>query len=231
MTTRPVFLPSLQNGPVVRTVPVSFKWHPGFALSQKQKNVQALHAAAANLGLRPLLEISTKSDEPLGRSLSAFNLRVGVAPDRAVPIEIAYQASKMFEHGGPFSDIYAATPRDAKRDQRLRSSGRLVAFCFGGLRFPVNPPTAFYDWLFLRALVRAPELLTGLIGYAGFTDIEFNPERSLNCQARACATAVSLYERGLLIRCAKSFARFLEIERETISTHQDLRPVQMRFDS
>ena len=29
-------------------------------------------------------------------------------------------------------------------------------------------------------------------GDAGFTDIEFNPERSINCQARSCALLVTL---------------------------------------
>jgi hypothetical protein len=32
--------------------------------------------------------------------------------------------------------------------------------------------------------------------YAGFTDIEFNPQRSINCQARSAALFLSLMKRG-----------------------------------
>ncbi|MDW9231752.1 hypothetical protein C7S15_5898 [Burkholderia cepacia] len=34
--------------------------------------------------------------------------------------------------------------------------------------------------------------------YRAFSDIAFNPERSINCQAYAAALYVSLHERGLL---------------------------------
>ena len=37
-----------------------------------------------------------------------------------------------------------------------------------------------------------------LIKYNAFTDIEFNDEKSKNCQARSVAIAVSLYKKGLL---------------------------------
>jgi len=37
-----------------------------------------------------------------------------------------------------------------------------------------------------------------VLTYRAFSDIAFNPERSINCQAYAAALYVSLYERGLL---------------------------------
>lgn len=190
---------------------MAFRWNPGFAAAQKKKNVLALHTAASSMGLAPLLEVSTKSEEALGRSLSAFNLEVGVAVGRKAPIEVAYQGSKVFQFGGPFTDLFSVEPREAKRDSRLRESGTLVAFEFGGLRFPLNPPTAFYDWLFLRALARNPALVESMSPYRGFTDIEFNPQRSINCQARSCATAVSLAALGELMASAKSFAHFVQL--------------------
>lgn len=116
--------------------------------------------------------------------------------------------AKVFQNGGPYADLFSASARDAKLDPRLKNSGELVCFVFGGLQFPLTPPTAFYDWLFLRAFVRNADLLERIVGYAGFTDIEFNPSKSLNCQARACATAVTLSVAGELVACAKSFSRF-----------------------
>ena len=35
-----------------------------------------------------------------------------------------------------------------------------------------------------------------VLEYAGFTDIEFNPKKSLNCQARSCALYVALTQSG-----------------------------------
>lgn len=46
--------------------------------------------------------------------------------------------------------------------------------------------------------------------YEAFTDIEFNPEKSINCQAHAIAMFMSLKSRGLL-REIKNQERFLEI--------------------
>jgi hypothetical protein len=105
-------------------------------------------------------------------------------------------------------DLFSVSPREAKMDLRLKQSGALIGFEFGGLHFPLSPPTAFYDWLFLRAFVRKKDLLSRIMEYDGFTDIEFNPAKSLNCQARACAAAVSLTTTGELNVFAKSFARF-----------------------
>jgi hypothetical protein len=203
---------------VVDEVFVSFKWNPGFSATQKRKNVVALHEAASVMGLFPLLEISTKSEHPLGRTLSAFNFEVGISPGRKAPIEVAYQGSKVFEKAGPFTDLFEVSPREAKKDSRLRQSGRLVAFSFGGMMFPLDPPTAFYDWLFLRSLNRNPDLLEELRGFSGFTDIEFNPEKSINCQARSCATAVALTARGELVSCAKSFSYFAAVLRNRGAT-------------
>jgi hypothetical protein len=57
-----------------------FEWHPGFSKSQAQKSIASLHCAAAEAGIAPVLEISSKSPDPLGVSLSAFNLLL-VAPE------------------------------------------------------------------------------------------------------------------------------------------------------
>jgi hypothetical protein len=54
----------------------------------------------------------------------------------------------------------------------------------------------FYDWLYLSALYEHREgLRNHIFHYAGFTDIEFNPERSINCQARSCVLLVSLMKK------------------------------------
>jgi len=93
----------------------------------------------------------------------------------------------------------------------LRDSGRIVAFQFDGTRFPTEPRTAFYDWLYINSIYPHREWLTRLNRYAGFTDIEFNPERSVNCQARSCALFVSMMAKGLLDDAVQSPEAFMGI--------------------
>ncbi len=208
MAERPIFLPSPNEPELVKEIYLRMKWHPGFAPVQKEKNVAALHASAAVAGYSPLLEVSSKSMEKPGRHLSAFHLNVR-SNGGEIPLESAFQGSKIFERGGPFTELYRVDARTAKRDPRLRDSGHIVSFEFDGVRFPTEPKTAFYDWLYINAIYPHREWLTRLERYAGFTDIEFNPERSVNCQARSCALFVSLMSRGLLDRAVESPQAFI----------------------
>lgn len=209
MATRPVFLADDRGPPWVAVRPFEFPWHGGFARSQSLRNIDALHAAAAAAGLSPLLEISTRSRDPLGQQLSAFVLQVPLADGRLVALECVFQASKRFASGGPFLDLLELEPGRCRREPRLRQSGALLGFEFEAESWPLQPPTAFYDWLYLRALARAPQLAAQLDRFAGFTDIAFNPARSINCQARAAALHVALAGAGCLAGCMRSQAAFL----------------------
>lgn len=211
MAERPIFLPSQKLGRLVEETSVSFLWHKGMASSQKKKNVSELHGAASKRGYEPLLEVSTKSDEKLGQRLSAFNLMVELDDGGKISLECAFQGSKVFEGGGPYRDIFEVDSRDAKRDERLTNSGKLTGFRFEGQDFPLIPKTAFYDWLYIRALYPHREFLKRLHRYAGFTDIEFNPGKSINCQARSCATYVALDRLDLLTECVRSSKRFMQV--------------------
>ena len=213
MAKRPIFIPRLDGTRLVEELSVEFQWHSGFAPVQKKKNIHALHRAARQRGLSHILEISTKSDEKLGVHLSAFNLRVELQNGDIAPLESAYQGSKIFEKGGPYTDLYSASPRDAKRDERLKTSGVLVGFQFGNSQWGLEPKTAFYDWLYIYSLKDHAEFLKHLCAYDGFTDIEFNPEKSLNCQARSCAMLVSLLKKKLYPKAALDKDLFISILR------------------
>lgn len=204
-------MPSQKAGRLVDEISVSFLWHKGMAPSQKKKNVLELHTAAAKRGIEPLLEVSSKSEEKLGQRLSAFNLKLELEEGGVISLECAFQGSKVFERAGPFTDLFVVESRDAKRDERLTSSGKLTGFRFEGQSFPLIPKTAFYDWLYIRALYPHREFLQRLHHYAGFTDIEFNPAKSINCQARSCATYVALEKLELLDGCVRSSERFMQI--------------------
>jgi hypothetical protein len=212
MAERPVFIPAKDAPGFVREVSLTIPWASGFAPAQKKKNIKALHEAAAKKGLAPVLEISTKSDVLAGQRLSAFYLKVQSVIGE-IPLECAYQGSKVFERGGPYTDLYEVDARTAKRDPRLQDSGRLVRFEFDGHTFQLQPMTAFYDWLYLTAVYEhrdwLKDRLTGRVNYAGFTDIEFNPSRSVNCQARSCALFVALMQKDLLDSAVKSPEAFI----------------------
>lgn len=212
MALRPVFIP-VADGPVfVRTEMVPFIWHPGLSASQKQKSLASLHEAASEtLGLSAILEVSSKSTERLGVALSAFNLPIyHPVVSRQVSVECAFQAGKVFQRGGPFLDLLHVTSRDAKRDPRLRESGQLTEFRFDGQQWPIEPQTAFYDWLYITALLGKPELAQPVLAHDAFTDIEFNPQQSINCQAYAVALCVSLARRGIVKEVASTRETFLD---------------------
>lgn len=183
--------------------------------SQKKKNVHELHDAAHARGLTHLLEISSKSDREIGRRLSAFHQKVDLN-GRSIVLECAFQGSKVFKSGGPYTDLYDADPRDAKRDPRLKESGAVESFRFDGTEFPINPPTVFYDWLYINAILPARSWLLRLGKMDGFTDIEFNPDRSINCQAYSCALFVSLEKRGILDDALSSFPSFLQASQGSV---------------
>ena len=213
MATRPVFKP-LSAFPFVEEIPVEFKWYPGFAKSQAQKSLHALHSAAKQLGISSILEISSRSMDPLGISLSAFNLQIN--PENAnapgMSVECAFQGSKVFQYGGPYHDLYKVPSIEAKKDPRIRNSGDLVAFNFLGESFPITPVTAFYDWIYMTALSQNPKLSKELLNFEAFSDIAFNPQKSLNCQSRAAALFVSLNMCGeieMALRDRKHFFSLL----------------------
>jgi len=200
----------VKGNALVIPIDVEFKWVAGMAASQKQKSIRLLHEAAAKRNVSKVLEISSKSESLLGVKLSAFNLHVVTPCGLKITVENAFQAGKIFQHGGPYLDLLEKTPREAKKDSRLNTSGDLVGFCLEGQDWPTRPLTVFYDWLYLSALRQSPTLAEHLLAFDGFTDIEFNPERSLNCQAASAALFVALSRRGEFETATSSREAFLD---------------------
>jgi hypothetical protein len=215
MAERPIFVSRPASEQLVEEIFLQLKWHPGFAPVQKERNIRALHDAAARAGHQNVLEVSTKSDNPRGQELSAFNLRVRNERLGEIPLECAFQGSKVFECGGPFIDLYSMDVRSARKDPRLRESGKLVAFEFDGTRWPLEPKTVFYDWLYVGCVHPSRDRAQELLQYGGFSDIEFNPARSINCQARSVALFLSLMQRGDLGEAVKSPSGFLRVIRNS----------------
>ncbi|MBD5416292.1 MAG: hypothetical protein HDR50_01120 [Desulfovibrio sp.] len=207
MATRPVFFVTTPAESWVRVEEVSFQWFPGMSLAQKRRSIDAMQAAAHALAPKAsLLEISTKSAEADGRALSGFELCLE-AHGRRMPVESLFQGSKLCRAGngvaGPYQELYAEDAVAAKRDSRLAKC-HLAGFRFFDEDWPLDawpprdgqkdalPPSAFYDYLYFRALGQQPELASKACGYAGFTDLEFTPGKSDNCQAFSAALFTAL---------------------------------------
>jgi hypothetical protein len=228
MAKRPIFVPLVDGKRFVLEHFVEFEWHPGFAKSQKQKSIRELHQMAlATYHVKNALEVSSKSENPLGVALSSFNLKFQTSKGRTLTVESAFQGSKVFERGGPFTDIFEKYPSEAKRDIRLKESGHLTKFSFFGQDWPLQPLTSFYDWLYIKALMKNPDLAKSVTDFDGFTDIEFNPEKSINCQARSVALYCALYHSDKLEGALESQMSFTKLYSGRVADPH--RPEEIRF--
>lgn len=183
MAKRPIFISNKNNF----EVNIEFDWYPGFSISQKQKSIKSLHDNfLEKYPNHKVLEVSTKSEIELGRKLSAFNLK----NKDGKTVEELYQIGKVFANNkriksGDYNDIREL------RHKIKEIKDPIIYFEYKNEKVNINPPTLFYDWLYIKVLLDNENLKNQLIlsGYDSFTDIEFNPLRQINCQARA----VSIY--------------------------------------
>jgi hypothetical protein len=195
MANRPFFIPSQDKEVLVTTNSVEFTWFSGFAKSQKQKSISSFHEnISKEFKLNKILEISTKSENKLGIQLSAFNLRINYK-NKEYFLESLFQGSKIFTDQGPNEDIYEKSSIDAKKDERIKRSD-LKEFSFFGETFSLD--FDFYSWLYFIALNQNKNLKAEILNYEAFTDIEFNPEKSLNCQAYSAALYSSMVQNKIL---------------------------------
>lgn len=212
MAIRPIFISDHIKPNYVETDEIEFDWFPGFSIKQKQRSIASLHENfKKKYPTLKILEVSSKSENNLGVALSAFNLTIKTKNNKSFSVETAFQSSKVFEQGGPYIDLYDKNSREAKKDPRLKTSGKLVRFQYFNRTWPLEPKTLFYDWLYINALSLNEELSNSILKYDAFSDIEFNPDKSINCQARSAALYISLYHKKLLDYVLESTDNYLKI--------------------
>jgi len=192
MAKRPVFR-IFDKPPYFIEEEIEFKYHSGFAEVQIKKSIASLHESYLHKHPNSkVLEVSTKSKDDLGKRLSAFNLMIRSKKNIKYSVESAFQSSKVFEKGGPYKELLKMTSKEAKQYPKLKESGKLKHFSYNGKKFELTPTTSFYDWLYINTMSLYPELINKAEKYEAFTDIVFNPKKSLNCQAKSLAILVSL---------------------------------------
>ena len=211
MANRPVF-EVLEQAPFFRRVNIEFTFYNGFSFQQKQRCIRSLHESYKEAtGNDRILEVSSKSENPLGNALSAYNLATPEVDGLSMTVESLFQGSKVFEQGGPFHEMYRYSSQMAHRESWNRKCGQLVGFQYFDQSFPKDPPTFFFDWLYANVLHQNSELIEEVAKYSAFTDIEFNPIRQKNCQAEAVAIYVGLRRSGKLWDALKDKEAFKEV--------------------
>ena len=223
MSERPIFIPTLNDIKLVETIMVEFNWFSGFSKVQKQKSIRSLHEEAKKTNnIENILEISTKSEKTIGVKASAFNMIINLKNKQSASVESFYQGSKIFENGGPYIDLYKKSSLESKKDGRLQLSGNLKGFKFQDENWGIDEN--FYDWLYLNALIQNKDIANEINKYDAFTDIEFNPKKSYNCQAHTAALFKALLARNFdlnNIRSPSSFKKHFPKE-QLLNTQLDL---------
>ena len=155
MATRTICFP-ISGYPYCKEQPVTFTWIKG----SKRQNIRAVHDAVHTTDPDvSILEVSSASVQPEGEGVSSLRLLLhldSVAQD--VPISTVFEATKVFEHGGPFADLLTCEPPKVHKDTRLRTNGKLLRYSLEGSEYPIEPhPDSFFEWLYCRALKQLPE--------------------------------------------------------------------------
>ena len=127
-------------------------------------------------------------------------------------VESLFQSSKVFKNYGRVNQDLDLDAKAVKRQVRsIEVNDKLIEFDFLGVKFPLLPRTYFYNWLYVNALFQNTELSNFILQYDAFTDINFNPNKSINCQAEACSIFLYLAKNSLLNDSIRSPKKFLEL--------------------
>ena len=175
MATRRVFY--VKDGRV-NSEEIDFRYNP----FQKKSSISNMHK---NLSGKAL-EVSTKSKEELGVKLSSCNLKL-----HGFPLDNVYEASKIFQFGGPYVDLLEVSTQKAKRDYRLKNSGQLIAYEYNGERWCACLNVLFYEYIYIYAVKDTVSFndIMKLLEYEYFTDIAYKKSANL---ARAVAVIKSM---------------------------------------
>lgn len=188
-----------------------FKWYAGFSKIQLQKSVNELQKHFLNdFPNKKILEVTSASEDLIAKKLSAMNLQV-MTSQGIYKVEQLFQAGKIFRNAGSQEKLLKLSSRKAKQENKVTNAhDELVEFKIFNTKFPLEPKTYFYNWIYMKALHQHPNLVKEVVKYDAFTDIFFNSQKSINCQAQACSIYVSLLRRGILEETLASKEKFLK---------------------
>lgn len=154
MATRTVFYVNEKNEFVKSNI--YFKWNPGFSEAQTRKNVDAVHKGflKQHPGAK-ILEVSSSATDPNAIKASAFNLQVRTTHGNFT-VEQVFQAGKVFKKNGIQNRLLTYSPQQAKKIiKQINANDQLVGFEEFGSKFPLEPKTYFYNWIYICTVTKA----------------------------------------------------------------------------
>jgi len=210
MAKRLLFSASIeQNTIIVKREEIDFEWVGGFAHTQKLKRLAKFRDKLPIDVREKHIEVSSGSDTDYGKKLSAFNLRYSKGDLKGYSVESVYQGSKVFKSGGPYQELYYRPSIVAKKDPRIKKNDPLISFQLWDEEWPLTPPTGFYNYLYFLALTQNPGLINEASKYEFFSDLEFNHERAISCQAESLSIFFALHRKGIADEILQDKSDFL----------------------
>lgn len=196
---------------IVTRKEIEFEWVGGFAKVQKLKRLNKFIEKLPEDIRQRHLEISSGSNTEDGKNLSAFNLSYSSPALKGCKVESVYQGSKIFVTGGPFQELYNLPSIVAKKDSRVVNGGRLLGFQLFDEAWPLEPTTGFYNYLYFLSLVENPDIAKAANTYEYFSDLEFNHEKAVSCQAESLAVFFTLYRENYVGEILQDKVKFLHM--------------------
>ncbi|TPR16283.1 DarT1-associated NADAR antitoxin family protein [Apilactobacillus timberlakei] len=193
---------------------LSYIWsnNPNKWLRNKQ-NIKHLHSMCSELfNDSNILEVSSYSNSKVGIAASAFNLKMKTTKG-IFTVEQLFQSSKNFKnHGTQEKLLDFNDPTEIKSCVRsLNNKDSIINFKLFDDKYPIEPKTFFYNWIYCNALRQHPLLARHIIQYSIFTDINFNFKYGINCQAESCSIFAALCRKHQLKAALKDKNSFLKL--------------------
>lgn len=175
MATRPIYISTGDvNNPFTEDN-INFEWKAGYSYVNKCKRRDNLKKEIAKkYDIDKWLEVSSISDKDIGKRLSALNLMLTLTSNNSYSVEDIYQNSKVYK------------------------DNHIVGFKLNNTEFENIPYGMYYDYIYMVALYQNKNYHDIIKNYYLFTDLFFNPNKSLNTQARAIAIFKTLYDNDYL---------------------------------
>lgn len=200
-----------KNSIVVTREEIEFEWIGGFAHSQKIRRLAKFREKLPKNIIDKHIEVSSGSDTVYGKNLSAFNLKYSSGDLKGYTVESVYQGSKIFTSGGPYQELYNRPSIVAKKDSRIRVNDPMIGFQLWDDDWPLIPPTGFYNYLYFLALIQNYELITAASTFEFFSDLEFNHEKAISCQAESLAIFFALHRQNKVNEILQDKRDFLDV--------------------
>lgn len=192
MANRPIYLSTGNILNPYHEENINFEWVPGYSYKNKERRRESLKKEIEKqYDIAKWLEVSTISDKDIGRKLSALNLMLTLTDNSKHSVESIYQTSKIYV------------------------DNHIVKFKFRSTEFENNPYGMYYDYLYMVALYQNQEYHELIKNYYLFTDLFFNPNKSINTQARAIAIFKTLYDNNYL-KILKNITEFKNYYKENV---------------